>query len=165
MKTGKSTLLIWAILMVVWLVLNDSFHPHVLIAGVVFSGVLALAFGKNAEVYSYIRLDPKALIYTVMFFFVFLWELAKANLDVAMRVISPKVRINPGIVEIKTKLKSPLSRIALANAITLTPGTLTVDIKGDSLFIHWIDVTTVDPETATKEIAATFEKYLEVIYG
>ncbi|MCB1878153.1 MAG: Na+/H+ antiporter subunit E, partial [Chromatiales bacterium] len=51
------------------------------------------------------------------------------------------------------------------NSITLTPGTLVVDIVGDSLFVHWIDVRAQDAESATREISARFEKYLEVIYG
>ena len=53
----------------------------------------------------------------------------------------------------------------LADSITLTPGTFTLEIKGDTLFIHWIDVKAQDVEQATKEIIRKFEKYLEVIYG
>ena len=53
----------------------------------------------------------------------------------------------------------------LANSITLTPGTITVDIKDDTLYIHWIDVTSTDIEEATKNIVTLFEKYLEVMYG
>lgn len=60
-------------------------------------------------------------------------ELVKSNLDVARRVVSPEVRINPGIVEIKTRLKHPTYRLVLANSITLTPGTLTVDMMADTL--------------------------------
>jgi multicomponent Na+:H+ antiporter subunit E len=58
-----------------------------------------------------------------------------------------------------------MGRMALANAITLTPGTLVVDIRDDSLFIHWIVVSSEDPEAATREIAGRFEKYLVVVYG
>jgi multicomponent Na+:H+ antiporter subunit E len=53
----------------------------------------------------------------------------------------------------------------VANSITLTPGTITVDIKDDTLYIHWIDVTSTDIEEATKNIVVSFEKYLEVMYG
>jgi multicomponent Na+:H+ antiporter subunit E len=53
----------------------------------------------------------------------------------------------------------------LANSITLTPGTLTVEAKEDSFFIHWIDISSPDIQTATEEIVKKFEKYLEVIYG
>ena len=55
--------------------------------------------------------------------------------------------------------------MALANSITLTPGTLTTDIKDDSLFIHWIDATATDIDGATKRIVTKFEKPLEVIFG
>lgn len=53
----------------------------------------------------------------------------------------------------------------LANSISLTPGTITVDIKDDILYIHWIDVSSTDIEVATKKIVSSFEKYLEVMYG
>ena len=73
--------------------------------------------------------------------------------------------INPGIVKVQTKLKSRLGRAFLANSITLTPGTLTVETKGEYFYIHCIDVTSHDIEEATQKIVSTFEKYLEVIYG
>jgi multicomponent Na+:H+ antiporter subunit E len=92
-------------------------------------------------------------------------DLIKSNFDVARRVLNPALPIKPGIVEVKTKLKSKFARMLLANSITLTPGTLTVDVKDDSFFIHWIDVKNEDVEAASKEIVEKFEKYLEVIYG
>ncbi|MEA1973527.1 MAG: Na+/H+ antiporter subunit E, partial [Candidatus Cloacimonadota bacterium] len=97
--------------------------------------------------------------------FVFLWELLLANFDVAKRIISPKLPINPGIVKVKTKLKSPIGRTFLANSITLTPGTLTVEMKDEYFYIHWIDVTNDDIDGATRAIVSSFEKYLEVIFG
>jgi multicomponent Na+:H+ antiporter subunit E len=53
----------------------------------------------------------------------------------------------------------------LANAITLTPGTLTVDAHEDELFIHWIDVSGSDVDEFTRAIVAGFERHLEVIFG
>ena len=90
--------------------------------------------------------------------------LTKASLpaiDTDDFLIDPTLPINPGIVEVKTRLKSPLGRLVLANSITLTPGTLTVETKDDSFFIHWIDVSSQDIESATQKIVRTFEKYLE----
>jgi len=77
------------------------------------------------------------LAYIIGPFFI---ALAKANLDVAYRVITGK--INPGIVKISPDLKTDLGITLLANSITLTPGTLTVDIDEDKndLYIHWINV-------------------------
>ena len=89
----------------------------------------------------------------------------KSNIDVARRVLSPSLPIKPGIVEVKTKLTSKFGRMLLANSITLTPGTLTVEVKDDSFFIHWIDVEDEEIENASKKIVEKFEKYLEVIYG
>ena len=100
-----------------------------------------------------------------MYLGVFFVELVKSNLDVARRVVSPSLPINPGIVEVKTLLKSKMGRMILANSITLTPGTLTIDILEDTLYIHWIDVKTEDTQEATEYIVRKFEKYLEKIYG
>jgi multicomponent Na+:H+ antiporter subunit E len=58
-----------------------------------------------------------------------------------------------------------MGRLLLANSITLTPGTLTVDLDGDWLYIHWVRVESVDIDRATAEIVAGFERYLEVMYG
>ena len=76
--------------------------------------------------------------------------MARANLDVAMRVITG--RINPGIVRISPGLKTDLGVLLLANSITLTPGTLSVEVDEESgdLFVHVINVS---EELAAKEIA------------
>lgn len=156
-----SALLVFA----AWLMLNGSLNQSVLLIGLVVTAVIALFFSTRHPVFKDVKLSPKAIAAMVAYVFVFSWELLKANLDVALRVLAPSLPVNPGIVEIKTGLKSEIGRLALANSITLTPGTLTVDVKDDSLFIHWIDVTDKDVEGATRKIASTFEKYLGVIYG
>ena len=56
-------------------------------------------------------------------------------------------------------------RLALANSIALTPGSLVLDIKDDTLFVHWLDVRTIDPDEATRIIAGPFEGYLEKVFG
>ena len=71
--------------------------------------------------------------------------------------------IRPGIVEIKTSLKSDLAKVALANSITLTPGTFTLDILGDRLLIHWINVKTENIDEASRIIAGRFERYIKLI--
>jgi len=77
------------------------------------------------------------LAYLIGPFFV---ALTKANLDVAYRVITGKIK--PGIVKISPELKTDLGITMLANSITLTPGTLSVDIDENTndLYIHWINV-------------------------
>ena len=151
--------------MIVWVLLNNTFQPDILIVGAVIAFFLSLFLCKKCELFSEMNFTPKGLIYTIIFLGVFFIELIKSNLDVTRRVLTPSLPINPGFVEVKTKLKSKFARMLLANTITLTPGTLTVEVKDDSYFIHWIDVESDDINAATKKIVEKFEKYLEVIYG
>jgi multicomponent Na+:H+ antiporter subunit E len=156
---------LWLTLFIIWLIANNTFALDSAIAGMVISAFIAMAFAAYSKVYSVVRWSPMVIYYYLMYLIVFLSELVKANVSVMLLVFSPRINIRPAIVEIKTELKSPMGRLALANTITLTPGTLVVDIKGDSLFIHWINISTIDPVEATEAIAGRFEKYLKVIYG
>src|SRR6056297_2731394 len=148
----KNILVSFAIAFVFWILLNNSFDPLLLAIGAGLSLLLSLIFCASCDIFSEIKLTPAALFYTIIYLMVFLFELIKSNLDVARRVITPSLPINPGIVEVKTKLKSKMGRMILANSITLTPGTLTIDIKEDTLYIHWIDVERQDVNEATKKI-------------
>jgi len=100
------------------------------------------------------------MIYLIVLF----KEIIKANFDVAYRIIHPKMPIKPGIIVITTELKQDIAKMILANSITLTPGTFTLDIIEDNLLIHWINVTTEDKKEATRIIGKKFEKYLKVVF-
>jgi multicomponent Na+:H+ antiporter subunit E len=156
---------LWLTLFIIWMIANATLAFDTVIAGLVISALIALAFASFARAYSVIRWSPKVLYYYVLYLGVFFIELVKANVTVMRLVFSPRININPGIVEIKTALKSPIGRMALANTITLTPGTLVVDIKDDSLFVHCINVSSLDQAEVTAEISGRFEKLLKVIYG
>ena len=90
----------------------------------------------------------------------YLIELIKANIDVAKRAFSKN--INPGIVKVKTELQSDYGLSTLANSITLTPGTIVLDIceedEKNYMYIHWIDVKTEDEEKAGDIIKGKFEQ-------
>ena len=166
MQNHRNFPFLFLIFLAVWLLLNASLSWQVLLAGFIISTILALTIASS----HYALLGGKSFNFKIaraflLYLLVFMKELVKANLDVALRVIKPSLPINPGIVEVKTKLTSPIGRLVLANSITLTPGTLTVETQDDSFFIHWIDVSSPDIEVATQKIVGTFEKYLEVIYG
>ena len=161
----KNIFLTFVLSFLTWLLLNGSLDRDILISGFVVATFISFVFCRRCDVLQYVNLSPKGFLYAIAYVFVFGWALIKANLDVAFRVIKPSLPINPGIVKVKTKLKTPIGKMMLANSITLTPGTITVDIKDDTLYIHWIDVTSTDIEEATKNIVSSFEKYLEVMYG
>ena len=149
----------------VWLLLNGSVAPEYLVTGAVISSFLAGWSTLRFPVFENIRLTPKAFFAFFVFSHVFLFELIKSNIDVAKRVLSPALPINPGIIAVKTKLTDPVARFMLANAITLTPGTFTLDTYGDTFYIHWIDAGNENAEKNSIDMVRKFEKYLEVIYG
>lgn len=156
---------LFVLLFLIWVMLTSSLEPVSIVVGLLLAAGLSIVFGKNSMVFGKLRFTPRMFWYTFLYLAVFGWEMIKSNIRVALLVINPKLPINPGIIKVKTKLKSPMGRMILANSITLTPGTLTIDIIDDTFYIHWISVTTLDPEEAGREIIGKFEKYLEVIYG
>lgn len=65
-----------------------------------------------------------------------LWEIAKANLHVARVILTPSLPIHPRLLRIRATQKSNLGRVILANSITLTPGTVTLDVRDGTLLVH-----------------------------
>ena len=90
----------------------------------------------------------------------FLKSLVKSNIEVAKIVLDPGLPINPGIIKLKTSLTDEYDKLLLANAITLTPGTITVELKDDFLYIHVLDLKTADRELMQQEIMGAFENAL-----
>ncbi|UBM62723.1 Na+/H+ antiporter subunit E [Candidatus Sulfidibacterium hydrothermale] len=154
----------WIFLFLVWLMFTSTLFWQEVLIGAVVSMLISLASIRLFTCCTLSILNPVKIFWMVWYFFVFLKLLIIANLDVAKRVISPSLPINPGIVKFKTKLKTNYSKMVLANSITLTPGTLSVDVIGDTFYIHWIDVQSTDPEQAFKDIAEPFEKILLKIF-
>jgi multicomponent Na+:H+ antiporter subunit E len=107
----------------------------------------------------------RRIFWIIIYIPYFSWYVILANFDVVYRVIHPEMPIHPGIVKVKTDLKSPAGRTMLANSITLTPGTLTVDITDDGyLYIHWINVQAQDVEGATEHIVGRFERMIRRMF-
>ncbi|MDA3955737.1 Na+/H+ antiporter subunit E [Oceanispirochaeta sp.] len=165
MKTFKARIMLILLLGAVWFLLTYPFDIQEGIAGAVLIVLIVLMPLPGGDLLGDLKWNPKAILAMITFFFYFLGALIKSNLDVAFRVLHPQMPINPGIVQVKTRLKTPLGRLMLANSITLTPGTITVDTKGEDFYIHWIAVEEGDCEEKTKKIVSGFERYLEVICG
>jgi len=160
----KKKLCLFFILLITWIFLALPFNIQNLLLGIVISFIVTLIFKDYYSEKITDVLKIKKIIHIVKYFFVFIYYMILANLDVMYRVIHPKMPISPGIVRVKTELKSNFARMILANSITLTPGTLTVDIKDDFLYIHWINVKNADIEEATGLIVKRFENILKEIF-
>lgn len=154
---------IFILSLIFWLLLVFKITVPYLIVGSVAALLCTLFFGRFFIKNVYKLLQPQRYFWFIVYLFVFIWECIKANIDVAYRVLHPAMPIRPGIVKVKTTLKSELARTLLANSITMTPGTITVDIIGDYFYIHWIYVRSEDPEVYTALIMGAFEKYIKRI--
>jgi len=135
-----------------------------LFAGLFISAAITLFLSEISPVGTARFLNPYRWLWLILYLLRFFVACVHANLDVAYRVLHPEMPIKPGIVKIKTSLQSDLAKTILANSITLTPGTLSVDIDGQDLYIHWINVRSFDPEQQTKIIVGRFEKMLKEIF-
>lgn len=153
--------LAFGVVVLLWLLLAGNLRPDELLAGLV-AGVLVTAVSvRRLSIIAGVRLRPGAAVSLATYLGAFVPALVRANIDVARRVLAPSLPIRPAVVEIRTGLESPLGKLLLANSITLTPGTLSVDVRGDRILVHWIDCTPgSDIESATRMIAESFERHI-----
>ncbi|HUX48553.1 MAG TPA: Na+/H+ antiporter subunit E [Dehalococcoidia bacterium] len=114
-----------------------------LILGAVLAVVVGAVWGNRFIGKNLRMVNPVRWFTFLVYLFPFFFAMARANFDVAYRVITG--RINPAIVKINPNLKNDLSLTILATSITLTPGTLSVDVNPETneLYVHWINI---DPE-------------------
>jgi len=155
---------IFIVALILWLLLLWPVNYQDVIMGILVALLTSFMFAEIFDELSDKILEPRRYFWFLIYIPVFLWECIKANFDVAYRVIHPKLPINPGVVKVKTSLKSAFSKTLLANSITLTPGTLSVDIVGEYLYIHWIDVKDKDVKKATAIIVERFENLIRKIF-
>lgn len=149
--------------MAVWLLLTWNVGIQELTAGIVVSLGAAL-FSSRFFIHdnAFRFLNPVNLLKLVVFGMVLLKEIIKANVDMAGRVLGGCKKVNPGIVRIPTEMKSDYGLALLANCITLTPGTITMDVAEEDgqnyYYVHWIDVTETDRTAAGDCIKSNLEK-------
>jgi multicomponent Na+:H+ antiporter subunit E len=151
-----------------WPFVDGGIDIQVVVAGLIVSAGVAFLFHEILPKEHVVFVSPVRIFWGLVYLPVFFYYVVKANLDVVYRALHPAMPIKPGIVKIKTTLKTDSGITALANSITLTPGTLTVDLDrsgGDChLYIHWINVKSSDVEQATECIARRFEWFLRKIF-
>jgi multicomponent Na+:H+ antiporter subunit E len=112
-------------------------------------------------------LQPARLFtFCFRYFPYFWWESFKANLDVAYRVLHPRLPIRPGIIRMKTEIKSDMGLTILANSVSLMPGTTTVDIdsKKGLIYVHCMTVSETDAGQRTRLVVQRFESMLRKVF-
>ncbi|HET8885048.1 MAG TPA: Na+/H+ antiporter subunit E [Salinimicrobium sp.] len=144
------------LLTLVWVALTGDLSLGNFVFGFVLCFFILWIITRGRSGAKYFRVLPKV----ISFFFFFLYELVKANIQVAIEVITPRFQMVPGIVEYPLSAESDMEITLLANLISLTPGTLSLDVSTDkkSLFIHTMYVQ--DKEVFIADIKNGFEKRL-----
>jgi len=155
--------IVWVLL--TWPFAEGKIDIQVIIAGLIASLIVAILFHEVLPKEHMVFISPIRIFWALVYIPVFFYYVIIANLDVVYRALHPRMPIKPGIVKIKTNLKTQSGITALANSITLTPGTLTVDLTDDGfLYVHWINVKSDDVKQATEFIARRFEWFLQKIF-
>lgn len=169
MKKISGVLSTFIFCFVFWILFTQSFDTQEIIAGLVVSAVIAMYSSRFfIRENAFWLFNPLRLFSLIAFIPVYAIELIKANIDVAVRALSPTIKINPGIVKIETELKSDYGLAMLGNCITLTPGTITMDVVEENekcyMYIHWIDVVSKDVKEASDKIKGAFEPWIRRIF-
>lgn len=152
------------VVLLIWMALTWSVQWEDLLAGIIFSLLISLFVSEMYPEHLEAALSPRRWLWFLLYLPYFFYYCLKANLDVAYRVLHPDTPIHPGFVKVRTSLQSDIARTLLANSITLTPGTLTVDIDGSDFYIHWINVQGTDIEEHTEAIVRRFERIIKEIF-
>jgi len=128
-----------AVLFGLWLLLSGHYTPLLLGFGAASCALVVLISARMDVVDREghpIHLGPRALTYWPWL----LVEIVKANIDVAKRIVDPKLPISPTMLRVKASQKTEVGRVIYANSITLTPGTVSVELEGDMIEVHALTV-------------------------
>ena len=152
----------WNLLLaMLWMILTGSFTGPSFVVGFLFGyGCLAMMQRHVPVLDGYAAKVPGV----IMFVLFFIWSVIKANVRVAIDVATPRLSIKPGVVGVPLELDTDVGITILANFITLTPGTLSLDVSDDRnvLYIHamYLD----DEEGLLREIKDIERRILELLY-
>ncbi len=168
----EKMILTWIIILIFWFIVSGEFYWQNMLVG----GIVALII--SSFMYENLTDDLRcrgSLVRKILFLsfiqipqyiFIMIFQVVESNFRVAKHAIF--LDIDPGIIRIETDLRSETGTTLLSNSITLTPGTLTIDVskKLDKtyLYVHWIDVKTLNMKKAGDEIKGDVERWLKKIF-
>ncbi len=118
-----------------WLLLSGHYEPLTIglgAASCIFVALIAYRMDVADREGHPVHLTWRTLIYWPWL----LWEIVKANIDVARVILDPKLPISPGVITVTASQADDLGRVIYANSITLTPGTVSIDVRGSMIEVH-----------------------------
>ncbi|MCX5713577.1 MAG: Na+/H+ antiporter subunit E [Candidatus Omnitrophica bacterium] len=162
----KTRIIIFVLALLIWLSLHWSIDAGYVYSGIAIGLLISFLTGDLFKKDSRVFKNTKRYLWFLYYVPFFIWECLKANLDGVYRVAHPDLPMRPGIVKVKTTLKSDAGLTFLANSLTLRPGTMTVDIDKENgfLYVHWVQVKDQDIDKATALLVQKFECILKRIF-
>ncbi|MEP4380820.1 MAG: Na+/H+ antiporter subunit E [Alphaproteobacteria bacterium] len=122
---------------VFWLVLSGHYTPLLMVIGAVCS-VLVVMLGSRMAVVDR-EGHPIDLVGRAIWYWPWLlWQIVKSGIDVSKIILAPSLPISPTLINVRASQKSAVGRVTYANSITLTPGTVSVEVEGDEITVHAI---------------------------
>lgn len=154
---------------IVWILLSWPFNSHgvdwqSVVIGIFASTIVGILFGDVFTDSPHRFFEIRRYLWLLYFIVVFIWSFLEAGFDFAYRILHPSLPIRPGIIKVKTKLKKRAGIAVLANSIGFAPGAVTVEIVGDTLYIHMAALKYQDTDEATAYVVRRFERILERIF-
>jgi multicomponent Na+:H+ antiporter subunit E len=137
MTKKHGAVFLYLLLFLFWLILSAKLDLVIIITGLLAS--LLVVFYNYDLIFNPLeatRLTLRTIKRLIVLFFVLIMNIVKSNIEVAKIVLSPKMKIDPGFVSIRQPLKKELNQAFYANAITLTPGTLSIDCSNNEIIVH-----------------------------
>ncbi|MBS3781751.1 MAG: Na+/H+ antiporter subunit E [Candidatus Thermoplasmatota archaeon] len=172
LPTWEKIVITWITVLIFWLIVSGNLSWQNFVVGGVIAILISVLMYENLT--DDLRIEGslvKKIFYLIFiqvpeYVFIMIFQLVESNIKVAKHALF--LDFNPGIVKIKSDLRSDTGTTLLANSITLTPGTLTVDVdkKMDKtcIYVHWIDVKTLDRNESGDRIKGDVERWLKKIF-
>lgn len=160
---GFLTLL--GLLSVIWIAAGRSAEPTSLAAGAVLASGIAAVLSCSDRLWRDVGAAVLRPIELLLYLAAFGREIVRSNLNLLGYVYAPRLRLSPAIVSVPTDLATPAGRFALTSTVTLTPGTLTLDLIGNAIRLHVLDMRSTDAEAARRAMTGPFERRLARVLG
>ncbi len=171
--SARTVIIQGVLLLSLWLVLSgvyDAFHVTVGVGSVLFVLWFNLAVRRIPLAADDHTLEERIRILPLLSYCLWLfWEIVVSSIQVAMIVLRPSLPIDPHLLRFRTRLPNLTARIILGNSITLTPGTVTLEIKNDEFFVHVLTEQAAESlvdGTMPAQVSKIFSgKEREILYG
>jgi multicomponent Na+:H+ antiporter subunit E len=136
LKVFKNQILLFVLLLAFWLIIIPSINlVQIVVGSIVAFAITIYSFDATTSSKPF-NINLLYIFKFIRFSLVLLVEIVKSNIEVAKIILSPKLKIKPKFIKINNPLKSDFNRVIYGNAITLTPGTITVELEKDYIIVH-----------------------------